>query len=131
MNDYLLFMHDDAAPGALATEWGPYLTKLRASGRFDGGSAIGGGECASKSGATGTYARSTTIQPHSHSSDLHSVCTVGLRNQKAATRLPWRGDDYSWLTDPGRRPIIIEGSPAYFAKWHPSKRILSFASVLC
>ena len=53
MNDYLLFMHDDAAPGALATEWGPYLTKLRASGRFDGGSAIGGGECANKSGAAG------------------------------------------------------------------------------
>jgi len=54
MNDYILFMHDDAprtAPTPNAAQWGAYLGKLRASGRFEGGSAIGDGECANKSGA--------------------------------------------------------------------------------
>ncbi len=52
MNDYLLFMHDDAPPTAPGAEaaWEPYLASLRASGRFDGGSSIGKGECVSKSG---------------------------------------------------------------------------------
>ncbi|MEQ1508723.1 MAG: hypothetical protein ABMB14_41230 [Myxococcota bacterium] len=49
MTEYLVLMHagadgDDAA-------WGAYLAGLRASGRFDGGSAIGSGVCVSKTGA--------------------------------------------------------------------------------
>lgn len=56
MNDYILFMHNDAPAPAVAnsaeTQWGPYLAKLRASGRFDGGSSIGAGECANKFGTT-------------------------------------------------------------------------------
>lgn len=47
MNDYLLFMFDDAVDGERADDdarWEAYLATLRASGQFDGGSAIGRGE---------------------------------------------------------------------------------------
>ena len=51
MNDYIIFMHDDAqedpsdnAPAA----WEKYLAMLRKSGRFSGGSAIGQGMCVTK-----------------------------------------------------------------------------------
>jgi hypothetical protein len=50
MPDYILFMHDDAAPGP--QNWEPYFIRLRASGAFQGGSAIGEGLCARKDGAT-------------------------------------------------------------------------------
>jgi hypothetical protein len=50
MPDYILFMHDDAAPGP--QDWEPYFKRLRASGAFQGGSAIGDGVCARKTGAT-------------------------------------------------------------------------------
>ncbi|KQV33793.1 hypothetical protein [Massilia sp. Root335] len=46
MNDYILFMHDDVVDAAIATDeqrWGQYMSGLRASGQFDGGSAIGKG----------------------------------------------------------------------------------------
>lgn len=49
MADYILLMHDDAAGGEEA--WEPYLQRLRQSGCFEGGSAIGAGVCARKSGA--------------------------------------------------------------------------------
>jgi hypothetical protein len=47
--DFILFMHDDAAPGP--QDWEPYFKRLRASGAFQGGSAIGAGICARKTGA--------------------------------------------------------------------------------
>ena len=50
MPDYILLMHDDAAPGP--QDWEPYFRRLRASGAFQGGSAIGAGICARKTGAT-------------------------------------------------------------------------------
>ena len=34
-----------------AGDWGAYLAKLRETGRFQGGSAIGGGACVRKDGA--------------------------------------------------------------------------------
>jgi hypothetical protein len=46
MKDYILMMHDDALDPAVANNgqlWGSYLAKLRASGHFEGGSAIGNG----------------------------------------------------------------------------------------
>jgi hypothetical protein len=54
MNDYILFMHDDVPAGADTSgdAWARYFTKLRGSGRFDGGSSIGAGECLSKTGTT-------------------------------------------------------------------------------
>jgi len=54
MNEYILFMHDDAVDSALANDsqrWGQYITTLRASGQFDGGSAIGSGTLLRKGGA--------------------------------------------------------------------------------
>jgi hypothetical protein len=53
MLDYIFLMHDDA-PGTPQNlyDWESYIAKLRASGRFDGGSAIGAGECVNKSGST-------------------------------------------------------------------------------
>jgi len=53
MPDYLLLMHDDG-PGTAAAvrqeDWDAYLGGLQASGHFQGGSAIGPGICARKSG---------------------------------------------------------------------------------
>jgi hypothetical protein len=48
MPDYLLLMHDDGGPSG---DWEPYLGKLQASGRLQGGSAMGGGICVRKAGA--------------------------------------------------------------------------------
>jgi hypothetical protein len=48
MTDYIFLMHDDAAGEELA--WEPYLSRLRQTGHFQGGSAIGEGTCARKSG---------------------------------------------------------------------------------
>jgi hypothetical protein len=48
MADYILLMHDDAVDDDAA--WEPYLDRLKQGGFFEGGSAIGGGVCARKSG---------------------------------------------------------------------------------
>jgi hypothetical protein len=51
MNDYILLMHNDAPGGTGDSDdaWTAYFAKLRQSGAFQGGSAIGGGACASRS----------------------------------------------------------------------------------
>jgi hypothetical protein len=51
MPDFILLMHDDA-PGGSAGDWDPYLTKLRETEVFQGGSAVGQGCCERKSGQT-------------------------------------------------------------------------------
>jgi len=48
MTDYIFLMHNDAAGAETDVAWEQYLRKLRSSGRFEGGSAIGPGECVSK-----------------------------------------------------------------------------------
>jgi hypothetical protein len=48
MPEYIFLMHDDAIDDEAA--WEPYLRKLKQSGAFEGGSAIGDGVCARKSG---------------------------------------------------------------------------------
>jgi hypothetical protein len=48
MTDYIFLMHDDAADDG---DWEPYLGRLRQSGSFQGGSAIGDGVCARKDGS--------------------------------------------------------------------------------
>ncbi len=53
MNDYILFMHDDAPSkneDADGASWERYFAKLRSSGRFSGGSSIGNGACFVKAG---------------------------------------------------------------------------------
>lgn len=46
MNEYILFMHNDVVDTTIADDgarWENYLSGLRASGQFDGGSSIGPG----------------------------------------------------------------------------------------
>jgi len=52
MNDYLLLMHNDASDGNCdrGDEWAAYFLRLRQTGAFQGGSAIGDGVCLSKTG---------------------------------------------------------------------------------
>lgn len=49
MANFLFLMHDDA-PETANADWEAYFTFLRRSGRFEGGSAIGGGACFRKEG---------------------------------------------------------------------------------
>ncbi|MEQ1616341.1 MAG: hypothetical protein ABL904_26620 [Hyphomicrobiaceae bacterium] len=51
MIEYLLLMHGDEVREVRDDDWEPYLQKLKEGGHFRGGSAIGSGECARKSGA--------------------------------------------------------------------------------
>ena len=46
MADYIFLMHS----GDTAGDWGPYIEGLAARGAMRGGSAMGGGICARKSG---------------------------------------------------------------------------------
>jgi hypothetical protein len=48
VKDYLLLMHAGTKPQS--SDWGPYLDKLRSAGCFQGGSSIGDGACATRSG---------------------------------------------------------------------------------
>jgi hypothetical protein len=48
MADFIFLHHDDAEHEV--EDWGPYLSRLRESGVFQGGSAIGEGACFRKSG---------------------------------------------------------------------------------
>jgi hypothetical protein len=50
MPDFIFLHHDDAS-GDGGLDWDPYLSRLREAGVFQGGSAIGEGECVKKSGA--------------------------------------------------------------------------------
>jgi hypothetical protein len=52
MPDYLLLMHNDPARAAPDSAWATYIERLASSGAFRGGSAIGGGLCKRKSGAS-------------------------------------------------------------------------------
>ena len=54
MPDYILLMHNDSPElGSEGSnyDWGPYISSIQATGNFQGGSAIGDGICARKSGA--------------------------------------------------------------------------------
>ncbi len=54
MTDYLFLMHSDAVEREVASDsarWAAYFSRLRASGRFDGGSSIGPGQSFRKAGA--------------------------------------------------------------------------------
>lgn len=59
MPDYLFLMHNDARETGVedGSAWGPYIGALQASGHFQGGSAIGAGVCARKTGAAAQITR--------------------------------------------------------------------------
>lgn len=53
MNDYLFLTHRlPQGSSAPSGAWAPYLDRLRRTGHFSGGSAIGGGLSVSRSGVT-------------------------------------------------------------------------------
>ncbi len=58
MKEFILLMHDDAERSGTPDEWASYFVRLRESGRFQGGSAIGDGECHRKTGTPGQVHRS-------------------------------------------------------------------------
>ena len=48
----MFLMHDDAPKALADAGWPEYLSKLRESGHFEGGSSIGAGVCVNKSGSS-------------------------------------------------------------------------------
>jgi hypothetical protein len=60
MADFILLMHDDAPSRTSDDDWANYFKILRASGAFEGGSAIGDGVCARKDGASRPIAKHIT-----------------------------------------------------------------------
>ena len=60
MPDFLLLMHADVPPGSADEGWEAYFKRLREQGVFEGGSAIGGGVCVRKDGASPTIAQHLT-----------------------------------------------------------------------
>lgn len=74
MPDYLLLMHNDARGDESA--WELYLRGLRASGRLQGGSAIGDGVCLRKMGTPGPLA--------AHLSGFIRVAAATLEDAKSA-----------------------------------------------
>jgi hypothetical protein len=62
MAEYILLMHDDAISNDDA--WGSYIQKLQQGGFFEGGSAIGDGVCARKSGEPASVTAHLTVNCH-------------------------------------------------------------------
>jgi len=79
MPDYLLLMHDDGpASAGDADSWSTYLSTLRASGCFEGGSAIGAGICMRKSGVAPEVSGHLTGYIRIQAEDLeHAKSLVG------------------------------------------------------
>lgn len=53
MREYIFFMHTDALSEELSSDWVAYLEKLKATGLFRGGSAIGAGQSIRKEAVAG------------------------------------------------------------------------------
>ena len=50
MADFIMLMHGDATAAESHADWEAYISALRKSGKFAGGSVIGGGQTFRKSG---------------------------------------------------------------------------------
>lgn len=50
MADFIMLMHDDATSAESHADWEAYLSALRKSGKFEGGSVIGSGQTFRKNG---------------------------------------------------------------------------------
>ncbi|WP_068074568.1 hypothetical protein [Novosphingobium lentum] len=53
MREFMLLMHDDTLSPSDDSAWEAYFSALRASGVFDGGSSIGGGQAVRKTNPAG------------------------------------------------------------------------------
>lgn len=74
MPDYIFLMHDDARGSE--NDWGPYLAKLKQSGSFEGGSAIGDGVCVRKDGAPASLTAHLIGYIRVHADDLDHARTL-------------------------------------------------------
>jgi hypothetical protein len=92
MSDYLFLMHDNVPPGDTAHDdnWGPYIGRLQASGNFQGGSAIGAGICARKSGATPDITLPLSGFIRVSASSLDDAQTLFVGNPVFESGGPWR-----------------------------------------
>lgn len=59
MAEFIVLMHADGGPESGA-DWGRYLEGLRATGKFQGGSAIGDGVCVRRTGVAGPLSAQLT-----------------------------------------------------------------------
>jgi hypothetical protein len=73
MRDYILFMHSDTEETPPDELWGPYFTRLRDSGAFQGGSSIGSGEILKKDGSGGPILSQLAGYIRIRASDLDSA----------------------------------------------------------
>jgi catechol 2,3-dioxygenase-like lactoylglutathione lyase family enzyme len=69
MRDFIFLMHGDRT-NAARLDWMPYIAKLQRAGVFEGGSAIGSGECVRKSGPAAAVTGHVTGHLRVKASDL-------------------------------------------------------------
>lgn len=82
MNEYIFFMYGDATDLSVAddgTRWEQYISSLRASGQFEGGSSIGQGARFKKNGLQETSNSAITgyIRVHAENIDAAKRFLVG------------------------------------------------------
>jgi hypothetical protein len=89
MRDYFLLMHDDATDAA-TDGWERYIRALREAGVFEGGSAIGGGMVARKSGTPAPLAAYIAGFIRVTARDIEHARSFldGIRSMRPAAR--WR-----------------------------------------
>jgi hypothetical protein len=76
MNEFIMFMHDDAVASIAPDMWNSYFSFLRGKGAFDGGSAIGVGQTFRKLGV-----------PHPASEHLTGYIRIAAESLEAAQEL--------------------------------------------
>ena len=89
MAEYIFLMHDDSSPYD-ESAWAPYLRRLEEDGSFEGGSAIGDGICARKSGTTSSITAHLTGYIRVTAESIDHAKSLLVRNphfEAAADRL--------------------------------------------
>ena len=79
MAEYIFLMHDDATQDLDQNAWDPYFDKLKQGGFLQGGSAIGDGVCARKSGAPASVTEQLTgyVRVNAESVDQAKSLLIG------------------------------------------------------
>ncbi|MGB8562921.1 MAG: hypothetical protein WCD83_05830 [Pseudolabrys sp.] len=127
MPDYMFFMHDDVRDGE--NDWEPYLTKLKANGSFEGGSAIGNGVCVRKSGEVPSLTAHLTGYIRVNADDLDHARSLLVGNPPFRS---WRnggnpGVATDRLASKGQRtlgPLIPMPGPERPISFHLERRTL-------
>src|SRR5262245_8750302 len=112
MPEYILLMHDDAISNDDA--WGPYIQKLQQGGFFEGGSAIGDGDCARKSGDPASVTAHLTgyIRVNADSIDQAKSLLTGNPHILQAAHYRVHGPAQYGTTDVATRCAMGDDKPA-------------------